>query len=71
MSDNGHTYFFGSMPEMPWKRKDREMDNEFKKIVLKLLIIVVYAVLRTSINWEDKTGYKVIDEANEYLIKLE
>lgn len=24
MSDDGHKYFFGSMPEMPWK-KDMEM----------------------------------------------
>ena len=24
MSDNGHRYFFGSWPEMPWKREERE-----------------------------------------------
>jgi len=23
-ADKGHNYFFGSMPEMPWKRKARE-----------------------------------------------
>jgi hypothetical protein len=41
MKEDGIHENFWSMPEMPWKRKEREMDNEFKKLVLRYLALIV------------------------------
>jgi len=30
--DPGHNYFFGSMPEMPWKKKERENAAKKRKV---------------------------------------
>lgn len=70
MSEDGHKYFFGQLPEMPYKRKEREMDNEFKKLVLRLLILIAYAVTTAKSTHLDQSDYKTIDDANEYIVKL-
>jgi len=33
-SDDGHNYFFGSMPEMPWKKKRKE--SWLKRLMTKI-----------------------------------
>jgi hypothetical protein len=30
-ADRGHKYFFGQMPEMPWKKKEQEPQDEAKE----------------------------------------
>lgn len=44
MSEDGHKYFFGQMPEMPWKREEN-MDKEFKILVLEMLLGITNLLL--------------------------
>ena len=45
MKEDGVHENFWTVPEMPWKRKEKEMDNEFKRLVLQLLVTILMVSL--------------------------
>ena len=71
MKEDGIHENFWSMPEMPWKRKEREMDNEFKTLVLNMLMMIMLAILDLDIDKNSSRGmYEAIKDATDYIRKL-
>lgn len=75
MSDDGHKYFFGQMPEMPWKQKEKEMDTLFKALVLESLVCIINLMI-LSLNGKNPTKAELdatrdtVTRVVEYVRKL-
>lgn len=67
MSEDGHKYFFGQMPEMPYKRREKEMDKNFQRIVLRALILIMSLILRERKYISDEEEQKIESIVEEML----
>jgi len=65
MGEERHKYFFAFPKEMPWKRKEREMDNEFKRLVLELLMNITILLLINKPDLTEEERSLVIRVSNK------
>ena len=70
MKEDGIHENFWSMPEMPWKRKEREMDNEFKKLVLRYLALIVMLLWFGKETTSEADTKQLVKDAQEYVNRL-
>jgi hypothetical protein len=70
MKEDGIHENFWAMPEMPWKRKEREMDNEFKRLVLRYLALITMALLFGKETIVEKDAEDLVKDVNIYVRKL-
>jgi len=70
MKEDGIHENFWSMPEMPWKRKEREMDNEFKALVLRYLALIVMILLLGKEHIAERDAEDLVKDVNSYVRKL-
>jgi hypothetical protein len=59
------------MTEMPWKRKEKEMDKEFKVLVLNVLMVIMLALSDLKVSDNTKYGlYEAVKDVTEHIRKL-